>query len=142
MNPHDPESAQRIVADYAQLLESDAYEMPASVRHLPYPKQTIQTAILTCAATLRDSRQLTADMREFLESAYVALADYLDDDLVRVMQEYREAIAATADVRRTDEKIHSPAWKRISETSRLAGDIARTVAEDAAALRRDFRVRA
>jgi hypothetical protein len=99
MNPDDPESAQRIVAEYAHVLERgdpDAY--PASIRTLPYPKQMIKSAILTCAATLRQTQELTDDMREFLEQAYVALADYVDDDLVHVMAEYRDALAAIAEV--------------------------------------------
>ena len=43
MNPDDPESAQRIVAEYAQVLErGDSAVFPASIRMLPYPKQTIK----------------------------------------------------------------------------------------------------
>lgn len=143
MNPDSPESAQRIVAEYAQALErgdSDAY--PASIRTLPYPKQTIKAAILTCAATLRETAQLTGDMREFLEQAYAALADYVDDDLVRIMAEYREALAAVADVQAARDKLQTPAWQRIAETSRLAGEIAKSIADDTAALRLEFRASA
>lgn len=143
MNPDSPESAQRIVAEYAQALErgdSDAY--PASVRTLPYPKQTIKAAILTCAATLRETEQLTGDMREFLEQAYAALADYVDDDLVQIMAEYREALAAVADVQAARDKQQTPAWQRIAETSRLAGEIAKSIADDTAALRLEFRASA
>jgi hypothetical protein len=143
MNPDNPESAQRIVAEYAQLLErgdSDAY--PASLRTLPYPKQTIKSAILTCAATLRETQQLTDDMREFLEEAYAALADYVDDDLVRIMAEYREALAAVADVQAARDKLQTPAWQRIADTSRLAGEIAKSIADDTAALRLEFRASA
>ena len=140
MNPYDPESAQRIVAEYAQVLErGDSVAYPASIRTLPYPKQTIKSAILTCAATLRETQQLTADMREFLEQAYAALADYVDDDLVRVMAEYREALATVADVQAARDKRQTPAWQRIANTSRLAGEIARNIAEDTAALRLEFR---
>jgi hypothetical protein len=143
MNPHDPESAHRIVAEYARVLEaSDAEEFPASVRHLPYPKQTIRAAILTCTATLRETRQFTDEMQEFLEGAYVALADYVADDLVRIMREYRSALADVAAVRGAHDKVHTTAWQQVSETSRLAGDIAKAIAEDAAALRREFRARA
>jgi len=143
MNPEDPESAQRVVAEYAGLLESeDAQTYPASIRTLPYPKQTIKAAILTCAATLRGTHQLTDEMREFLEQAYVALADYLDDDLVRVMAEYREALASVADVRSSRDRQQTPAWQRIAATSRLAGEIARAIADDTAALRQEFRTSA
>lgn len=143
MNPDSPESAQRIVAEYAQVLErgdSDAY--PASIRTLPYPKQTIKAAILTCAATLRDTEQLTGDMREFLEQAYAALADYVDDDLVQIMAEYRQALAAVANVQAARDKQQTPAWQRIAETSRLAGEIAKSIADDTAALRLEFRASA
>jgi hypothetical protein len=140
MNPDDPESAHRIVSEYVQVLERgapDAY--PASIRTLPYPKQTIKWAILTCAARLRETQQLTPDMREFLEQAYAALADYVDDDLVRVMAEYREALAAVADVQGARDKLQTPAWRRIAETSRLAGEIARSIADDTTVLRLEFR---
>jgi len=139
MNPDDPESAQRIVAEYARVLEfDDSQTFPASARTLPYPRQTIKTAILTCTATLRETQQLTDDMREFLEQAYVALADYVDDDLVQVMAEYREALATVADVQAARDKLHTPAWQRIAETSRLAGEIAKSIADDMAALRLEF----
>lgn len=143
MNPEDPESAQRIVAEYARVLESgDAQVYPASTRALPYPKQTIKGAILTCAAALRESQQLTDEMREFLEQAYVALADYLDDDLVRVMAEYRDALASVADVHSARDKQQTAAWQRIAATSRLAGEIAQAIADDTAALREEFRTSA
>lgn len=139
MNPHDPESAKRIVAEYAATVErSDDQPLPASVRLLPYPKQTIKAAILTCAAALRDADRLTPDLRQFLEDAYAALADFVDDDIVRVMTEYREALESAASVQPRD-RVQTAAWRRVSETSRLAGDIARTIAEDSAALRNEFR---
>jgi hypothetical protein len=143
MNPDDPESAQRIVAEYARVLElDDRQTFPASARTLPYPKQAIKAAILTCTATLRETQQLTDDMREFLEEAYAALADYVDEDLVRVMAEYRQALTAVADVQTARDKMQMPAWQRIADTSRLAGDIARSIADDTAALRLEFRARA
>ena len=143
MDPHDPESAHRIVAEYARVLEhGDAQPFPGSIRALPYPKQTIKTAILTCVATLRAADQLTSEMREFLEQAYVALADYVDDDLVRVMREYHDALASVAAVQSARDKQQSPAWQRVAQTSRLAGDIAKTIADDTAALRLEFRASA
>lgn len=142
MNPEDPESAHRIVAEYARVLERTDEALPASVRALPYAKQTIKAAILTCAAALREMQQLTPGMREFLEQAYVALADYVDEDVVRVMNEYRDSLTTLTDVHAAREKVHSPAWQRVSEMSRLAGEIARTIADDTAALRLEFRSRA
>jgi hypothetical protein len=143
MNPDDPESAHHIVAEYSRVLErSEAAALPASVRTLPYAKQTIKAAILTCAATLRGAQQLTPEMREFLEEAYVALADYVDEDVVRVMAEYRDALASVAEVHAARDRVQSPHWQRIAETSRLAGDIARTIAEETTALRLEFRASA
>ncbi len=140
MDPHDPASAHRIVAEYVGVLEhSHARPLPASVRTLPYPKQTIKAAIFTCFAALRSSEQLTEEMREFLEESFVALADYVDDDLVQVMVEYRQALRHVADVPAARDKLQTPEWRRIAETSRLAGDIARTIANDSAALRVEFR---
>jgi hypothetical protein len=139
MNPEDPESAHSIVAEYVRVLEHDSTAaLPTSVRTLPYPKQTIKTAILTCAASLREAQQLSVEMHQFLEQAYVALADYVDDDLVRVMTEYREALTSIADVRAARDRLQSPAWQRVAETSRLAGEIARTIADDTTALRLEF----
>lgn len=143
MNPADPEAAHRIVADYVRVLEqADSQVFPAPIRTLPYPKQTIKTAILTCAATLRETQQLTAEMCDFLEQAYAALADYVADDLVRVMTEYHEALTAVTDVQSARDRLQTPAWQRIAETSRLAGDIARSIADDASALRQEFRASA
>lgn len=140
MNPEDPQSAHRIVTDYARVLEQGAAQpFPASVRTLPYPKQTIKAAILTCATTLRGTRRLTEEMREFLEEVYVALADYVEEDLVRVTTEYRESLAAVADIHVARDKLQSPAWQRIAETSRLAGEIAKNIADESAALRLEFR---
>jgi hypothetical protein len=143
VNPEDPESAQFIVADYLQVLErGDAQAYPVSVRTLPYPKQTIKTAILTCVANLRETQQLSGEMHDLLEQAYVALADYVDDDLVRIMSEYRDALVTVADVQAARDKVKTPAWQRIADTSRLAGEIARSIADDTAALRLEFRASA
>lgn len=140
MDPYDLESAHHIVAEYARVLEREAGQaFPLSVRALPYPKQTIKAAILTCAAALRDRGEFTAEMSEFLEGAYAALADYVDDDVVRVMAEYRDALEAMAAVPFAREKVQTAAWHRVSEASRLAGDIARSIADDAATLRSEFR---
>ena len=143
MNPEDPESAHRIVAEYALVLETSAEgTFPASIRSLPYPKQTIKTAILTCIAVLESRAELTPELRDFLEEAYVGLADYVEEDLVRVMAEYRDALASVAQVAAPRDRLQTPAWQRIAETSRLAGKIAKTIAEDTTTLRREFRARA
>ena len=141
MNPHDPESAHRILSDFATLHERHVTgaHLPASLRTLAYPKQTIQQAIVTCVAVLKDSRGLTPELLEWFEEAYAGLAEYVDDELVRVVTEYREAAEAlAADTRGAREKVQTPAWGRLAETGRLAGDVARAIAEEAAALRAEF----
>jgi hypothetical protein len=142
MNPDDPESAQQIVADYVRRLEhdGDSDHWPGSVDLLPYPKQTIKSAIRTSVATLRRSGQLTDELREFLESAYIALADYVAADLAQLMGEYQQASAALAsDPRLAREKTAGPAWRTVTESGALAGEIARTAANEAAVLRDEFR---
>jgi hypothetical protein len=142
MNPQDPESAHRIVAEFAGLHEQHVTgaRLPASVRMLPYPKQTIKEAILTCRQTLHYTQQLTSDLHEMLEEAYVGLSEYIDDELVRVITEYREAAdTLAADARNAKEKAQTPAWSRLAETGRLAGNVARAIADDATALRAEFR---
>jgi hypothetical protein len=142
MNPENPEAAQRIVAEYAQLLEQESRSAvyPSSVRSLPYAKPTIKQAIRTCVLALGASRQLTDELRDFLEVAYVSLADYVDDDLVKLLTEFREAAETfAADGRLTREKLTSPAWSTLAGSSRIAGDIARTIAEETEALRQEFR---
>ena len=59
-----------------------------------------------------------------------------------VMAEYRDALASVADVQSSRDKQQTPAWQRIAATSRLAGEIARAIAEDTAALRQEFRTSA
>jgi hypothetical protein len=141
MNPLDPESAQRIVFEYAELVERDVESgrRPAAVASLPYPKETIKLAVRTCVTELATCGQLTEEMREFLREVYVALADYLEEDLLRLLSDYRDAAAALErDSRRPSEKLTSPAWEVVAESGRLAGGIARAVAEDAQGLRSEF----
>lgn len=139
MDPHDPAAAHRIVAEYTlALTRSDGADFPASVHALPYPKPIIETAILTCAVLLRDRGELTDEMRAFLEQASVALADYVDPEIARVMAEYRGALDAAAGVAARD-RVHTPAWHRVSETSHLVGEIATSIATDADRLKTQFR---
>jgi len=142
VNPRDPESAQRIVAEYAAVLEheSESGVYPGCARDLPYPKPTIKQAIQTCALALMADQLLTSELRDFLEVAYISLADYLDDDLVRLLTEFRQAGDAFAnDGRRVREKLDTDSWTVLTETSRLAGDIAQSVARETEVLRGEFR---
>src|SRR5262247_3790553 len=69
MNPVD---AQRIVAAYAQLLEQHTQDdvYPASNATLPYPKDTIKTAIRTSLEALVETETLTPELDDYLEIAY------------------------------------------------------------------------
>jgi hypothetical protein len=142
MNPEDPEAAQRIVAEYAAVLERDSLRdvYPSSVDALPYPKPIIKTAIGTCVHTLAETDRLTPELADFLEIAYVSLADYVEDDIVRLLSEFREAAdALAADGRLAKEKMGTPAWNRLSGSARIAGDIAGLIAEQTESLRAEFR---
>ena len=142
MSPDDPFIAQQIVAEYARHLERDsqANVWPVDADRLPYPKQAIKSAIQTSAQTLESTGQLTDELREFLETAYVALADYVAADLARLMNEYRQAgTDLTADHRLVNEKTAGPAWRTVTESSRLVGEVARSIASEADALRAEFR---
>jgi hypothetical protein len=112
---------------------------PAPVDSLPFAKPAIEAAIKTSVLTLASTGQLTDDLREFLETAYVSLADYVAPDLVRLMSEYTTAAEdLTVDHRLTREKTTGPAWHRLTESSRLAGQIVRSIASDAERLRMEF----
>lgn len=142
MNPEDPATAQQIVAAYATVLEQRdaAQEFPASRSTLPYSPDVIKTAIRSSALALESSGQLTDELRTFLEEAYIALADFVDDELVRLMREYNHAAndLASGPVT-TSERIKSAPWQTLQQTGALAGEIARTIAADAAHLRTEFR---
>src|SRR5262249_14422873 len=141
MNPEDPESAQRIVADYAGVLERtfESGDWPGTVDALPYPKQTIKSAIRTSVDMLASNGILTNDLREFLETAYISLADFVSVDVVQLMTEYQRAgTSLEVDQRLVREKIAGPAWQTIAETGTLAGGIARSIAEEAELLKTEF----
>jgi hypothetical protein len=142
MNLDDPSVAQQVVADYVRRLELDneAGQWPVNADVLPYSKSIIKAAIRTSLSSLGSSGHLTEELREFLEGAYVSLADYVTDDLVRLMNEYQQAGAdLAADNRLAREKTNGLAWRTVSESGALVGEIARTIAGEAAALREEFR---
>jgi hypothetical protein len=141
VNPEDPESAQRIVAEYANVLEQhlSAGDLPAAVESLPYPKQTIKSAIRTSVETIASAGLMSDELREFLRTAYVSLADYIGADLVQLITEYRRAADdVAADHRLAREKTGGAAWQTLSSSSTLAGEIARTIAIDAEQLNAEF----
>ena len=141
VNPEDPESAQRIVAEYARVLEGHLSngELPATLESLPYPKQTIKSAIRTSVETIASAGLLTDELREFLKTAYVSLADYVGADLVALMNEYRRAADdVAADRRLAREKTGGRPWQTLASSGTLAGEIARTIASDAQVLAAEF----
>jgi hypothetical protein len=141
VNPEDPESAQRIVAEYASVLERHFSngDLPATLESLPYPKQTIKSAIRTSVETIASAGLMTDELREFLRTAYVSLADYVGADLVALMNEYRRAADdVAADRRLANEKTSGAAWQTLANSGTLAGEIARTIASDAEVLSAEF----
>ena len=141
VNPEDPESAQRIVAEYASVLERQlsAGDLPAALESLPYPKQTIKSAIRTSVETITSAGLMSDELRDFLKTAYVSLADYVGADLVKLIVEYRRAADdVAADRRLVHEKTHGGAWQTLVGSGSLAGEIARTIAIDAEVLNAEF----
>ena len=134
--------AQRIVADYLKVVEAHAAQevYPGSLRDLPHSKEIIRTAFRTAMDALVTTGQLTPELRDYLEVGYVSLADYVDDEVVTLMREYRQAGEELAeDKRLVKEKLTTDAWQRVSEQSRLAGELARNISEEADRLREEFR---
>ncbi len=137
----DPVTAQQLVARYVALLEEQtiANALPASAATLPASKAAIKDAVRTVLGALAMSHQLTAELNSFLEDAFVALANYVDPELAALAAEHQRASTALeGDPRQPRERLESPNWAVVARSSRLAGEIARTSAEEASALRREF----
>lgn len=142
MDASNPQDAQAIVAAYLQAAEAHAAAdvYPNSLRDLPYSKELIREAFRTSTAVLVETDQLTPELRDYLEVAYVSLADYVDDECVALLREYaRAGQQLAADRRLAREKVNSEAWRRLSEQSRLAGELAREISAEAERLRAEFR---
>ena len=141
MDPHNPEDAQQVVADYVRLLERDATtdQYPTSSASLPYPREVIRQSIQTATTALVRLGRMTDEMADFLEVAYVSLADYVDDELMRILVEYRQAGVELAEgVERGRERTKTRAWQRLTAASSLVGEVARTIAAEARDLREEF----
>lgn len=142
MNPADPESAQRIVAEYGALLEQHTIDevYPAPIRTLPYPKQVIKEAIQTSVRILSATDQLTEELNTFLEIAYVSLADYVDDDVVRLMDEHKKAAEKLQEQSLAPgERTATAEWGVLARTSGLAGQVAQAIASETEELRVEYR---
>jgi hypothetical protein len=141
MDPLDPADAQQIVIEYARVLERDlsANRHPARIDSLPYAKPLIKSAIQTSARAVTSSGQLTDDLREFLQTAYVSLAEYVDGELVQLLAQYRASAAElAADTRRPTEKTTTPAWRTLVDSGTLVADVARAIATEARTLETEF----
>jgi hypothetical protein len=137
-----PQEAQRIVASYLKVVEAhaEANVYPCSIDELPQSKEAIRAAFRTCIALLDSTGQLTSELRDYLEIAYVSLADYVSGECLSLLREYGRAGEELAEDRRlAKEKVGTDAWRRLSEQSRLAGELAREISNDADRLRAEFR---
>ena len=141
MDPSDPLDAQQVVVEYARLLERDFDQQrhPARVDTLPYAKPVIKSAIRTSVKSLAATGQLTDELREYLETAYISLAEYLEGELVELMTLYRtSAEQLAADGQSARDKTNTPAWQTLAESGSLAGEVARAATYEAEMLRSEF----
>jgi hypothetical protein len=141
MDPSDPLDAQQVVIEYARQLERDFDQQrhPARIDTLPYAKPIIKSAIRTSVKSLAASGQLTDELKEYLETAYIALAEYLEGELVELMTLYRtSAEQLAADGQSARGKTNTPAWQTLAESGSLAGEVARTATHEAEMLRSEF----
>ncbi len=141
MNPANPADAQRIVNSYATVLERHMAEgsHPVSLAALPHPKDVIRASLVTVTKCLAAGGQLTSDLCTLLETAFVALADYVDDELARLLKEHRaasEAVAAAGEFGR--DKVKPPAWQTLAATSALVSRATQAMAAEAGDLRAQF----
>ena len=142
MDPSEPLDAQQVFVEYARLLERDIAEQrhPARIESLPFAKPIIKTAIRTSVTHLAQSGQLTDELREYFETAYTCLAEYLDGELVDLMTEYRLSaeVLATESASARD-KTTTSAWRTLVESGSLAGEVARATTIEAEKLRSEFK---
>src|SRR5215813_11148979 len=141
MDPCDPLDAQQVVIEYARLLERDFEQQrhPARIDTLPYAKPVIKSAIQTSVKRLAASGQLTDELRDYLETAYISLAEYLEGELVELMTLYRESADQLAvEGPLASEKTKTPAWQTLTQSGSLAGEVARTTTTEAETLRTEF----
>jgi len=141
MDPSDPLDAQQVVIEYARLLERDFDQQrhPARLDTLPYAKPVIKSAIRTSVQNLAASGQLTDELREYLETAYISLAEYLEGELVELMTQYRESAEQLAmQGQMARDKTKTAAWQTLSQSGSLAGEVARAATLEAETLRTEF----
>ncbi len=132
--------AQQVVVEYARTLARDISEnrLPGRVDSLPFPKTAIKEAIEASVTFLSTTSALTHEMREFFETAYVSLAEYLDPELAALVLEYRRAAEELSTASSPAERTSTAAWRTLAEGAGLAGDIARATTAEADELRARF----
>ena len=141
MDTSDPLDAQQVVVEYARLLERDFNQQrhPARIDTLPYAKPVIKSAIETSVRRLSASGQLTDELREYLETAYISLAEYLEGELVELVTLYRDsADQLSLDSQSARDKMQTPAWQTLAQSGSLAGAVAQATTLEAEALRSEF----
>jgi hypothetical protein len=141
MDPFDPLDAQQMVIAYARVLERDLEEQrhPARLDSLPFAKPFLKTAIRTSVVQLARTGHLTEELRDYFQTAYVSLADYLDGELVDLLIEYRQsAERLTTEAGSARERTQTPAWRSLAASGSLAGEVARSTTLEAGALQREF----
>jgi hypothetical protein len=133
--------AQQVVVEYSRALERDLTEnrLPARVDSLPFAKAAIMDAIETSVTYLSSTASLTDELREYFETAYVSLAEYLEPELVALVLEYRRAAEELSAGVSTADRTASAAWRTLNESAGLAGEIARATTTEASELRARFR---
>ena len=140
MTDADLAFAQQVVVEYARVLARDLSEnrLPERVDVLPFSKTAIKDAIETSVTYMSSTTGLTDEMREFFETAYVSLAEYLESELVTLVQDYRRAAEELSAGTTIADRTSTPAWRTLAEGAGLAAEIARATTAEAEELRARF----
>ena len=140
MTDADLAFAQQVVVEYARVLARDLSEnrLPERVDVLPFSKTVIRDAIETSVTFMSSTSGLTDEMREFFETAYVSLAEYLEAELVSLVQDYRRAAEELSAGATVADRTSTPAWRTLAEGAGLAAEIARATTAEAEELRARF----
>lgn len=133
--------AHQVVVEYARVLARDINEnrLPERVDALPFAKAEIRRAIELSVRFVSSTSGLTDEMREFFETAYVSLAEYLEPELVSLVLDYRRAADELSAGATVADRTATPAWRTLAEGAPLAAEIARATTAEANELRTRFR---
>ena len=136
----DLAQAQQIVSEYARVLTRDINEnrLPQRADALPFAKAAIKEAIETSVAFISSTSGLTGEMSDFLETAYVSLAEYLEPELLNLVLDYRRAAEELSAGATIADRTSTPAWRTLADGAGLAAEIARATTAEAEELRTRF----